>query len=158
MLSQVMIFLQKILSKSSQGESIDMSPACQHLATDIVSDVAFGCCWDMQTDETNRYTSDIFDAMSWRMVIYMQWTRVIFLEKIVLLLQLPKLLTYKRAMEKMIRTRMGLGKTARYDLYAVAANNEDLEGKTKDSIATHEIWPEAGLFIMAGRCLHAWPT
>ncbi|KAI1114907.1 cytochrome P450 [Nemania sp. NC0429] len=151
MRAEVDVFLQQLLQAAEAGP-VNMTPLCERLASDIAVQLGFGVDLASQTESENRSLIDIFLHMNTIHSVYMAWPAIRALNRIVMLLNMPKLLTAGRLLKNIIKRRAAIEENSgRHDFWAVASTSHgESDSTTSDSIEKSQVWAEALFFFPAG--------
>ncbi|KAI0103181.1 cytochrome P450 [Nemania sp. FL0031] len=84
--------------------------------------------------------------------VYMAWPTIRALNRIVMILNMPKLLTAGRLLKNIIKKRAAVEENSgRHDFWAVAsASHRESDSTTSNSIEKSQVWAEALFFFPAG--------
>ncbi|KAI0898714.1 cytochrome P450 [Annulohypoxylon nitens] len=107
MRGEIDVFLQKLLEAAEAGP-VNMTPLCERLASDIAVQLGFGVDLASQTESENRTLIDIFLHMNTIHSVYMAWPAIRALDRIVMLLNMSKLLTAGRLLKNIIKRRAAI--------------------------------------------------
>lgn len=151
MRAEVDVFLQK-LSQAAEAGPVNMTPLCERLASDIAVQLGFGVDLASQTEPENRVLIDIFLHMNTIHSVYMAWPAIRALNRIVMLFNMPKLLTAGRLLKDIIKRRAAIEENSgRHDFWAVASTrHHESDSTTSNSIEKSQVWAEALFFFPAG--------
>ncbi|KAL1858048.1 hypothetical protein Daus18300_010160 [Diaporthe australafricana] len=129
---EIDVFLKQLLN--AQGKAVNMSPACERLATDIAGQLAFGQPLHTQVDAKNR----LFP----RAMVSMNAVVSLFISR----LNKKDNRAFGQAVQGIIQSRMALGKDATHDFYSIVADDVN----TDEGLRQSELWSEAIFFLPAG--------
>lgn len=155
MVKQIEGFLQLLLASSQDGGAVNMTKRCYRLAVDIAALLGFGFVLDTQHSETFRFLPAMIDLTSWRTNIYMNFPLVWGAERVLVWLGTKQAMKFGDMITTIIKTRMAQDKDAHHDLYSIVADDV---GKDQEGLYQDELWPEALLFILAGRSAYPWQS
>lgn len=148
MSSQIHVFLRKILKSAQKDETVDMTPRCQRLASDVICHLGFGSPLSTQTEETNRTLLEAFSQVTARISSYMNWPATSkLLDSLIKWLAHKPSEDFWKSTQNMVEARMASDKDAKHDLYKIAPS-EAIEGG--EVLLESELWAEAVFFITAG--------
>ncbi|KAI1087945.1 cytochrome P450 [Rostrohypoxylon terebratum] len=87
-----------------------------------------------------------------RVLVYMAWPAIRALDRIVMLLNMSKLLTAGRLLKNIIKRRAAIEENSgRHDFWAVAStSHSESDSPTSNSIEKSQVWAEALFFFPAG--------
>ncbi|KAI2622416.1 cytochrome P450 [Hypoxylon sp. NC1633] len=85
-------------------------------------------------------------------LVYMAWPTIRALDRIVMLLNMPKLLTAGRLLKDIIKRRASIEENSgRHDFWAIAStSHSESDSTTSNSIEKSQVWAEALFFFPAG--------
>lgn len=160
------IFLKQLLN--TQGKVVNMSPACERLATDIAGQLAFGQPLHTQVKAKNRLfpramvsmnaVVSLFSKLSpaclssllgLRVLTASHWPGHLFsiIWPIASRLNKKNARAFGQAVQGIIQSRMALAKDAKHDFYSMVAGDMN----TKEGLRQSELWAEAIFFLPAGK-------
>ncbi|KAM7184614.1 Cytochrome P450 [Naviculisporaceae sp. PSN 640] len=155
MMSQIDIFLQRLVSVCANGESIpsvpvNMTERCKRLGIDIVGLLAFGYKLNTQTDSKYHFILRGLSAGNYKSNSFMQFPllKKLKLDSLLHVLSMAQRKRYLRMMETMISQRLAQDTHAQNDLYSFVAHDIDTGGG--GGIRVGQLWTEALFFFPAG--------
>ncbi|RDA90813.1 hypothetical protein CP533_0499 [Ophiocordyceps camponoti-saundersi (nom. inval.)] len=149
MASQVDILLQKLLTSCETGKYVNMTEQCSYLAMDIICLLAFGFPLRTQTEAGYRAIPGGIDAVNWANNACMQWPLLKPLGRIMASAGFGNYHWFKKAVNTMYQERQMNQDDSLHDFYSVVSRHMDEKSR---SFLQEELWPEAVLFLIAGRC------
>ncbi|TVY75551.1 Cytochrome P450 monooxygenase apf7, partial [Lachnellula suecica] len=145
MIGEIDIFVRQLLITKSK--SVNMSPLCERLTTDIAGQLAFGQPFDTQVDVTNRIFPRAMISMNGIVNTFLSWPSIAKTWPVLKLLNKKGSLAFTTAIQGIIQKRMALPKDAKHDFYSIAAGEVDM---SENGLRRSELWAEAVFFLPAG--------
>ncbi|ETS76595.1 hypothetical protein PFICI_11982 [Pestalotiopsis fici W106-1] len=144
MMSQIDVFLAKLLRSSQQKDVVEMTSCCKYLAMDVVGLLAFGASWNTQTEEKLRILPRAFSALNPRVYLFMNWPKTHKIDPGVQWLVRERIEKFRKILAGFIADRMALPRDAKHDLFSFVASDERIDQAQNEGIRKSEIWGEAG--------------
>ncbi|KAJ4408646.1 hypothetical protein N0V82_009661 [Gnomoniopsis sp. IMI 355080] len=149
MQEQITLFLQLLLSSSSNASPVNMTTNVKRLTFDMTSLLAFGHNLKTQTDPKHRPLITAQTAGSHRSNMFMQFP-FLYRTKIFSLLEIfasDQVLAYFHSIESLIAARVAEPKHVRHDLYSLIVDEMNPDG---NYLQDSGIRAEAAFFLPAG--------
>ncbi|KAI1453478.1 cytochrome P450 [Annulohypoxylon moriforme] len=145
MSNEIDVFLRLLLK--TNGGTVNMTPLCERLTTDVAGQMAFGQPLNTLTEATNRIFPRAMVSMNGLVNIFMAWPAFSMIWPILRRLNQKNAEAFTGALRRIIQGRMALPKDAKHDFYSIAASDVNPE---YERLRQSELWAEASFILPAG--------
>ncbi|KAI0882848.1 cytochrome P450 [Annulohypoxylon maeteangense] len=145
MSKEIDVFLRLLLRTSS--ETMNMTPLCERLTTDVAGQLAFGQPLNTLTAAKNRIFPRAMISMNGLVNIFMAWPAVSNTWPIIRRLNRKNGESFSGTLRGIIQGRTALAKDAKHDFYSIVTTDDNLEG---EGLRHSELWAEASFILPAG--------
>lgn len=150
--AETSVLLRQLQDAASTGTTVNMTPLCERLVTDVSGLLAFGHALETQTKNKNRFLPR---AMMGRLAlanIFVAWPTLSHLgmNKLIVWWNKAKFDAFRSLLTGIIRARVALPIDAKHDFYSVAAAEGGKSDGDHDPEQTRELWGEATFLVPAG--------
>lgn len=140
---EIDVFLKLLLE--TKAKTVNMSPLCEHLTTDIAGQLAFGQPLNTLVDARNRIFPRSMISMNRFVNIFMAWPNLSMTWPILRRLNKKNGHIFAVTIQRIISERMALPKDAKHDFYSITTT--DAKDASDEVLGNSELWAEA-VFIL----------